>query len=935
MHRITHTLATIVAVCIQAVTPLAAQQITSPKDHFGFNIGDDYHLATYTQFVEYWHLLDAESDRMVVQEIGRTAEGRPQLMAIVTSPENHATLARYQEIANGLALAEGIDETAARAMAEEGKAVIWIDGGLHATEVLGAHQLIETVYEFVSMNDPETLRILDDVIILFVHANPDGMELVSNWYMRNPVPEERSTGGVPRLYHKYVGHDNNRDSYLVSQPETENMARILYIEWMPQIMYNHHQVGPSGTVMWAPPFRYPANYNFDPLVLTGIEQVGSAMQARFAYENKPGVTQRNGGPFSTWWNGGLRTTAYFHNIIGLLTETQGNPTPITIPFMPNRILPDGDNLLPIAPQEWHFGQSIEYSITANRAVLDYASRYRTQLLMNIWRMGKNQIERGSGDHWTLWPKQIDALVEKLKEDGHDDWLAFGSGALAGYFSQGVPAEYFESEFRKPERRDPRGYILPSDQADFGTATKFVNTLIKNGVTVHRATRAFTVSNKEYAGDSYVVMAAQAYRAHVMDMFEPQDHPNDFKYEGGPPNPPYDNAGYTLALQMGVEFDRMLEAFDGPFEKIEGLARTPAGTIANAEGATGYLVDHAVNDAAVLTNRLLEAGEDVFWLREPMADGRQPMASPGTIYIPATPGSRRIVEEVTREFGFSAAGTRTVPGGSALQLNPVRIGLWDRYGGSMPSGWVRWLFEGFEFPYELVFPQRLDAGNLGEDFDVLVFVTDAIPERDGGGGGFSFFGATPDESEIPAEYREWLGRVTVGSTVPHLVEFLEGGGTIVTIGTSAAMAKHAGLPLADQLADARGNRLSTDEFYIPGSVVEVAVDNTKPLAYGMPERVNMFFVGNTPVMRMLPAATGQGVVPVAWYDSAEPLVSGWAWGQNRLEGGIAAVQAKIGQGNLFVFGPEVTNRGQPHGTFKFLFNGIFLAGAEERRLDLSP
>ena len=933
MSRTTLTIRATLVGCIFA-TSLSGQQITTPKDFFGFNIGDDYHLATYTQFVDYWRLLDSESDRMVVEEIGRTAEGRPQLMAIVTSPENHANLRRYQEIASSMALAEGIDEAAAHAMAEEGKAVIWIDGGLHATEVLGAHQLVETVYQFVSMSDPETMRILDDVIILFVHANPDGMELVSNWYMRSDVPEDRSTGGVPRLYHKYVGHDNNRDSYLVSQPETENMARVLYIEWMPEIMYNHHQVGPSGTIMWAPPFRYPANYNFDPLVLTGIEQVGSAMQARFAYEGKPGVTQRNGGPFSTWWNGGLRTTAYFHNIIGLLTETQGNPTPITIPFMPNRILPDGDNLLPIEPQEWHFRQSIEYSITANRAVLDYASRYRTQLLMNIWRMGQNQIERGSRDHWTLWPKQIDALVEKLEEDGHDDWLSFGSGALAGYFSQGVPVEYFESELRAPEKRDPRGYILPSDQADFSTATKFVNTLIKNGVTVYRATRGFTVSNKEYLSNSYIVMAAQAYRAHVMDMFEPQDHPNDFKYEGGPPNPPYDNAGYTLALQMGVEFDRILDGFDGPFEKIEGLARAPAGTIANANGATGYLIDHAVNDAAVLTNRLLAAGEEVLWLQEPLRDNGSTYPA-GAIYVPATSSSRAIVEDAAAEFGFNPTGTRTVPGGSALQLNPVRVGLWDRYGGSMPSGWVRWLFEGFEFPHELVFPQRLDAGNLREDFDVLVFVTGAIPEGDrGGGGGFSFFGSMPDESQIPSEYREWLGTVTVGSTVPHLIEFLEAGGTIVTIGTSVAMATHAGLPLADQLVDDAGNPLTDDGFYIPGSVVEVKVDNSRPLAYGMPERANMFFTSGTPVMRLLPDAHREGVVPVAWFDSAEPLVSGWAWGQHRLEGGVAVLQAKVGQGNLFVLGPEVTNRGQPHGTFKLLFNGIFLAGAKEKRLELT-
>ena len=156
-----------------------------------------------------------------------------------------------------------------------------------------------------------------------------------------------------------------------------------------------------------------------------------------------------------------------------------------------------------------------------------------------------------------------------------------------------------------------------------------------------------------------------------------------------------------------------------------------------------------------------------------------------------------------------------------------------------------------------------------------------------------------------------------------------------MGSSGALANHAGLPLANQLVDDAGNPLGPDDFYIPGSVVQVRVDNAQPLAYGMPERANMFFVGGTPVMRMLPAATGEGVIPVAWYDSTEPLVSGWAWGQQRLEGGVAVAHAKLGQGNLFVFGPEITNRGQPHGTFKFLFNGIFLAGAEERVLGLTP
>src|SRR5687767_10981898 len=336
---------------VAAAAAHAQGRVTSPREHFGFNIGDDYRLATYTQFAEYWRRLDRESDRMRVVEIGRTAEGRPQLMAIVTSPANFARLDRLREISRRLALAEPASADEARALAREGKAVVWIDGGLHATEVLGAQQLLETVYQLVSRTDPETLRILNDVIILAVHANPDGMELVSNWYMRNPDPKQRSSSGIPVLYEKYAGHDNNRDFYMSALPESTNMNRVMYHEWMPQIMYNHHQTGPQGTVMFAPPFRDPFNFNFHPLIPASLDLVGSAMATRFIVEDKPGVTTRRGASYSTWWNGGLRTTAYFHNIIGLLTETIGSPTPTSIPFLPNRQLPDSNLWYPIPPQQ--------------------------------------------------------------------------------------------------------------------------------------------------------------------------------------------------------------------------------------------------------------------------------------------------------------------------------------------------------------------------------------------------------------------------------------------------------------------------------------------------------------------------------------------------------------------------------------------------------
>src|SRR6185436_5122155 len=258
-------------------------------------------LANYKQIAAHWRKLDRESDRMVVQEIGKTAEGRPQLMAIVTSPENHKKLARLKEISGRLAHAEGLTDAAARALAKEGKAVVWIDGGLHATETVGAQQLGQIVYEMVSKNDDETRRFLNDVIILFVHANPDGNDLVADWYMRNPDPKQRSLNQLPKLYQKYIGHDDNRDFFMSTQAETENMNRVLYHEWFPQILYNHHQSGPAGTVVYSPPLRDPYNYNLDPMLVLGLQSVGTAMHTRLAVEGKPGATMRSGNCLRAIW----------------------------------------------------------------------------------------------------------------------------------------------------------------------------------------------------------------------------------------------------------------------------------------------------------------------------------------------------------------------------------------------------------------------------------------------------------------------------------------------------------------------------------------------------------------------------------------------------------------------------------------------------------
>ncbi len=904
----------------------ADRKLTTPKEHFGFNLGDDYSLANYRQLTEYWKKLAAESDRMKLVEIGKTEEGRPQWMAILTSPENHKRLDRYKDIARRLAHAE-IAEDEARKLAAEGKAVVWIDGGLHATEVLGAQQLMELVWQFASMNDPETLRILNDVILLAVHANPDGHDLVADAYMKAADPKQRSTR-IPRLYQKYIGHDNNRDFYMSTQAESTNMNRMLYHEWFPQIMYNHHQSGPAGTVLFAPPFRDPFNYNFDPLIPLGINLVGAAMHSRFAAEGKPGATMMEGARYSTWFNGGLRTTTYFHNMIGILTETIGSPTPMQIPFVPDRVLPNRALPYPIAPQQtWHFRQSVDYSMTANRAILDLASRMRETFLFNIWRMGRNSIERGSRDSWTMTPRRVEAMRAAIdKEVGRAAPPEPSGGDEPEQRRpqiRRIPAKFYD-QLKDPSLRDPRGYVLPSSQADFPTATKFVNTLIKNGIAVHRATGAFEVKGKSYPAGSYVVKTAQAFRPHILDMFEPQDHPNDLQFPGGPPIPPYDVTGWTLAFQMGVEFDRILDGFDGPFEKVPGLIVPPRGTVITGTGSpAGYTFPHEMNDSFIAVNRLLNNGDQVYWLD----DGR------GTMYVAAHPTTLPFIEKLAADTGVSFTGVAARPQGEAYQLKPLRIGLWDRYGGSMPSGWLRWMFERFEFPFQLVYPAELDAGNLKSKFDVLIFVSGGIPGGEGGrgeGGGGGGFGQ-PNPSAVEPEYRAWLGRVTPAATVPKLKEFIESGGTVLTIGSSTSLARHLGLPLANALADAAtGRPLPREKFYIPGSVLSMRLDNRHPLAWGMKERADVFY-DNSPVFRLGPEAAQNGVRAVGWFDTREPLRSGWAWGQNYLDGSSAVVEASVGEGKLVMYGPEVAFRAQPHGTFKLLFNGIYYGPAKKVKM----
>lgn len=862
-----------------------AQKVTSPMEHFGFNIGDDYHLADFKATDRYFKLLENESDRIKYIDIGQTEEGRTQPMLVISHPDNLRDLQKYKEISTKLARAH-ISEDEAKALASEGKAVVWIDGGLHSTETVGMHQLIETAYQLASRQDKETLDILRDVIILLVHANPDGQELVTDWYMQNPIPEERVLSNIPQLYQKYAGHDNNRDFFMLNLKETQNMARQLFVEWIPQIMYNHHQTAPAGAVVAGAPYRDPFNYVFDPLLMSSIDALGAAMSTRLNSENKPGYTQRGGSVFSTWYNGGLRTTTYFHNMIGLLTEIIGNPTPWEIPLVTQRLLPTSDTQNPVIPQTWHFQQSIDYSLSLNYAVLNYASKYREQLLWNIYRMGKNSIEKGRKDTWSLSPSKI-AII--------DSAYAKASRADSSIKKQRyMPREFLDALFNNKEARDPRAYIIPSDQKDFGTAIKFLNALIGTGIEVEHAAESFSHGGHTYPAGSYIVRTAQAFRPHILDMFEAQDHPNDFRYPGGPPIPPYDAAGWTLAYLMHVDFDRTYSDLPDSFSKLN----------------PGELIDHtattaihgkyirlpaAANDTYAFVNEALRKQIKV-WREKDTGDFWIENSNP--------------VQKIASGYRINYLSESSKPK-STSPIRKKRIALWDRYGGSMPSGWIRWISDQYHLDIEVIFPSEIDKGNLKDKYDIIILPATALPAS------LKVTTQPKMPKHIPGQYAEQWGRLTATTSIDRLKQFMQEGGQIVSIGNNKGIPELFDLAVANKLVDENGAELDQSIYYTPGSVLTAKVNNTLNTTKGYGESMDVYFSNNSVYTLQDP-----DIKPILWFENKTPLKSGWSWGEEHLENGVIAYEKAMGKGMLTVFTTDITFRAQAHGTFKLLFNQLY-------------
>ncbi len=850
--------------------PVTSAEVPTPSSHLGWEPGADHRLADYGEILSYFEALDAASDRLRLERIGETAQGRPMVLAIVSSEENLRSLDQWREIARRLALGADADSATARRLAREGRTVLWIDGGLHSTEVAGAQFMPTFAYRMVTDETEEARRIRDEVVLLIMPVmNPDGLDMVTEWY-REQLGTPFETASLPRLYHEYVGHDNNRDWFMLLMPESRAVARQLWHVWHPQIVVNHHQTGTlSPGRMFIPPFADPVNPRIPPLVVAANNFLGAAMMRRFIEEGKPGVISRH--RFSQWWNGGMRTAPYFHNQVGILTEvavdhyaTPRFHDPDSLPAMHSSGIP-GDRPstwypLPWEGGWWRLADQTQYMLTASFAVADQAARLRESWLMGTWRMARQAIEAGR----------------------------VGS---------------------------PFAYVVdPGAQHDPGAALEMLETLRRGGVEVLRATGPFGAGERRWPAGAYVVPAAQPYRAAALDLLEPQAHPDRRLYPDGPPDPPYDLAGWTLPIQMGVEPARIEEPFELDAERVAGTELPRGGGEVRGEGPA-YLLDPSANDAIRAVNRLLadaaEAATDAT-----VAVGRAPEAfqargrrwPAGTFVVRA---GRARLEGLAAGLGLGFVGVGEGPAG-VRPLRRPRIGLYRSWVANMDEGWTRWLLERYGFAFETLHDRDIREGDLSR-FDAIV-LPDQSADR-------ILNGHAP--GTMPEPYVGGLG----AEGAARLARFVRDGGLLLALDGAADFAiRQLGLPLRNAVGD-----LEEEEFFIPGSLLRLSVDPEHPVAWGMREEAAAFFVRSRAFRTIDPAAVGERRAPrevevVARYAEEDPLLSGWELGAERHLGGRAAVvRVPLGEGNVVLVGFRPQFRAQPAGTFKLLFNPLLAAG----------
>ena len=867
----------VAAALILALSASAAgQSLPTPDEFAGFPIGSDGNLVRWERIVDYFGMLEAGSDRVRVEELGKTVNGNPFILATITSPANMARLEEIRATQRRLAHPAGLTEEEIERLAWSSPAVVLITCNIHATEIAASQAAMESAHRLATEESPWMRHVLDNVVFLLVPSfNPDGQIMVVDWNNR-VKGTENVWAPLPYLYHPYVGHDNNRDAYMMTQPESRYVNKVLFQDWFPQVYLDEHQMGQSGMRVFVPPFANPINPNVDPAIWSLAGQLGLAMYQKLYEKGFTGVgyDQR----YTAWWQGGFLRGAWFHNMVGMLTEVAsanlaspirqemarlGEPRsgggsrsnwieerekdPLAPMPPPTDVMPRYNYPRPWLGGEWKLRDVVDAQLTITYALLEQAANDRVNLIRTQARLGLEAIAEG-------------------------------------------------------EKGGPWAYVFPAEQHDPSAAYRLLEVLEYAGVEVERATAPFLADGREYGAGSYVIRMAQPFRAYAKDMLEPQYHPDPGDMPAGAmADQPYDLTAWSLPLQMGVEAVQVTDRFDAALERLDEIP-LPEGRLEKVGSASaGYLIAPESNNAAIAANRLLKReGVEVSWIDEEV-DG----FAPGSLWVRGADD----IETIVSEFGLRARGVDAEPP-SSTPLRLPRTALYRPWTASMDEGWTRWLLEQYEFPFSPLFDADVRAGGLVERWDAILLPGDRSDSR-------LIRGASG--KEVPREYRGGIGE----EGRKALREFVARGGTLVVWGDGVDFALETfELPLHDALAG-----VPRSQFSCPGAMLNVLIDPERRLGYGMQAEAVALFDEES-AFEPIPGFSFTDLKVVARYPASNLLASGWIRGERFLANRIAAAEVGYRKGRVVLIGFRPQFRAQPHNTFKLLFNAIRMAAAEE-------
>lgn len=877
------------AVLLATATLVCAQTIPSPEQYFGFRMGTDKKLARYDKIAEYFEKLGALSGRVHFRNLGLTTGGNPFVMLEISSESNIRNLDHYRDLERKLYFQGGAPSAEQRdRIFREGKAVVLVTNNIHSTEIGSSQMAVELAYKLATDDSPEVKKILDDVIFLLVpSANPDGQILVTDWYNKYLGTPSEGTN-PPFLYHPYAGHDNNRDMFLFSQAESKIMARVLWQEWFPSIWLDEHQQGATGARMFTMPASDPINPNVHPLIYRLNTIFGQIQAADLEAQGKDGIMHNAN--YTSFWEGAMAWSGWWHNEVGLLTETASAriASPVTqeravpgrvsitvqepagapesagasAPMLPppRDITPRSDYPRPWLGGTWRLGDIVDYEMVSTMALLRGAADFRETLLQQIYEVNLSTIE-----------------------SGRKGQIGFGDAA----------PEY--------------AVLIPTaGQQDPNEVTELVDKLMTGGVQVYRSRQEFQENGEKWAAGTYVIPFTQVFARYAKDMLEVQNYPETRVRASSSSDGPYDVSAWSLGMQFGVKTVFAHQPLPQDL-KLDAVISAPRPMLAAERSAGTIQFEYTGAEDAVVMNRLLKSGAQVSIASHRAGtslsgnrEGSDQASGQAMVQVQASSRSWQVAGEGFDVRMTDSAAAALDPG---TRVHLPRIGLYQSWTANIDEGWTRWVLERYEFPYRTLHNADIHAGGLRANFDAIILPDQSVRSLLEG----------QNSPTTPIQYRGGLG----DRGWEALREFVDMGGTLIALGEASNLPLER-LPLGVREIK---RTLLPDQHDGPGTILNLDIDTAHPVGWGMPPQTFGFYT-NSPIFEVEGGFNPGKATVVARYPHNGVRASGWLRGSEYMAGRAAVVAVDLKPGRVVLFGIRPQHRAQTHATLPLLFNALY-------------